>query len=504
MSIKTQVDETVQAAAAHRRWQLQSPLKRADVLRHLAASLDARREDILTTCADETALTIDELTPEFARMTATFRMFAAAITDGTWHVPAIDTRVPANIEPKARAAARLIGPNHDIRRTMIVRGAVVAVFGASNFPLAYGVCGGDTASALAAGCRVVVKEHPAHPQTGRLIHRIANAALREAGFDGALGYVENLDSADTRPAKALIAHEAVCAVGFTGSTRGGLAIDKLCRERNEPITAFCEMGSCNRASIDSLERKSLMTRMVKDIAASVITRVGQQCTEPGVVDVVEGGPSTAGSRAIYSMFAKRFADVPARRMLSMDVARNFYRRLDESIESGEIARHTRLPTKRERAAGQTPPIVMLAKARLTHTARLLSEEMFGPAIVVAPYRGCCSPSLAFALYQNPDHLVVPLHGAFVGHTGRFVVNGVTTGVRVGHAMVHGGPWPATNAPESTAVGPMAIARWCRPVCYQNTPDAMLPDELKDANPLRWMRLVNGKYTRRDVARPSGA
>jgi 2,5-dioxopentanoate dehydrogenase len=503
MSIKTQVDETVQAAAAHRRWQLQSPLKRADVLRHLAASLDARREDILATCADETALTIDELTPEFARMTATFRMFAAAITDGTWHVPAIDTRVPANIEPKARAAARLIGPNHDIRRTMIVRGAVVAVFGASNFPLAYGVCGGDTASALAAGCRVVVKEHPAHPQTGRLIHRIASAALREAGFDGALGNVENLDPADTRPAKALLAHEDVCAVGFTGSTRGGLAIDKLCREREQPIPAFCEMGSCNVVDIAGFERNSTITRAVKEVAASVIVRVGQQCTKPGVVDVCEVGRSTAASRAIYAMFAKRFADVPARRMLSMDVARNFYRRLDESIESGEIVRHTRLPTKRERAAGKTPPIVMLAKAGLPHNARSICEEMFGPVIVVSP-NPTGTPSLAAALYADPRHLVVPIFDAFVGHTGRFVVNGVTTGVRVGHAMVHGGPWPATNAPESTAVGPMAIARWCRPVCYQNTPDAMLPDELKDANPLRWMRLVNGKYTRRDVARPSGA
>ena len=263
------------------------------------------------------------------------------------------------------------------------------------------------------------------------------------------------------------------------------------------------MGSCNVVDIAGFERNSTITRVVKEVAASVIVRVGQQCTKPGVVDVCEVGRSTAASPAIYAMFAKRFADVPARRMLSMDVARNFYRRLDESIESGEIVRHTRFPTKRERAAGKTPPIVMLAKAGLPHNARSICEEMFGPVIVVSP-NPTGTPSLATALFADPRYLDVPIHDQFVGHTGRFVVNGVTTGVRVGHAMVHGGPWPATNAPESTAVGPMAIARWCRPVCYQNTPDAMLPDELKDANPLRWMRLVNGKYTRRDVARPSGA
>lgn len=495
MSIKTQVDETVQAAAAHRRWQLQSPLKRADVLRHLAASLDARREDILTTCADETALTIDELTPEFARMTATFRMFAAAIADGTWHVPAIDTRVPAHLEPKARAAARLIGPNHDIRRTMIVRGSVVAVFGASNFPLAYGVCGGDTASALAAGCRVVVKEHPAHPRTGRLLHAVASAALRDAGFEHALGYVENLDPADTRAAKALIAHEYVCAVGFTGSTRGGLAIDKLCREREQPIPAFCEMGSCNPVMVGPELSNKALVRMIDELAASIITRVGQQCTKPGLVRTVDA----ATARAVYQLFAERFKSIPARRMLSPGVAKQFYERLDATIESGELSQHTRLPGKRDRDASMASPVAMLAKLTLSKPAQAIIDETFGPAVVIAPLSATRGhhPALAGTLYESPRVLDFPA-APLASRLGRLAINGVTTGVRVGHAMVHGGPWPATNAPESTAVGPMAIARWCRPVCYQNTPDAMLPDELKDANPLRWMRLVNGKYTRSAV------
>jgi NADP-dependent aldehyde dehydrogenase len=494
-NLQLQVNHTVLAAAAHRKWQLQSPAARAQVLRHLAATLDSRREDILATCAQETALTIDELAPEFARMTATFRLFAAAITEGTWHVPIIDTRVPEDLEAKSRAAARLIGPNHDIRRTMIVRGSgsVVAVFGASNFPLAYGVCGGDTASALAAGCRVVVKEHPAHPRTGRMIHEVASRALADAGFAGLLGYVENLDPADTRAAKALIAHPLVCAVGFTGSTRGGLAIEELCRARDVPIPAFCEMGSCNPVLVRAGLKGKQLESMVDQLAASVVARVGQQCTKPGLVCTVD----VPTALRVYDLFAQRFEDIAARRMLSPGVATQFYARLDATIESGEIARHTRLPSKRERAASEAAPVVMLAKARAD--ARHIAEEVFGPAIVVAPLPAGQRhhPALAGALFERTADLAFDAAPLATG-LGRLAINGVTTGVRVAHATVHGGPFPATNAPETTAVGPMAIARWCRPVCYQSVPDTMLPEALQNANPLRWMRLVNGKYTRSPI------
>ncbi|MBX3404984.1 MAG: aldehyde dehydrogenase family protein [Phycisphaeraceae bacterium] len=500
---------------------------RAGLLEAIAAALDAARVEIITTTAEETALLPAELEPEFDRMTGTLRMFAALVREGSWVRAAID--MPNSHSQREGAGGRtntgappLIGPNHDIRRMLVPLGPV-AVFGASNFPLAYGVCGGDTASALAAGCPVIVKEHPAHPKTGRLIHRITFAAAAGVGAAGALGYIHNEDPTDHSVAKALVQHAAVAAAGFTGSTRGGIAIHNLAATRTsrdgtpDPIPVFAEMGSCNVIIVLRHAFNRHAEAIADEVAASLLARVGQQCTAPSVM-LIAGYDK---AEWMYTALADRIARAPKRRMLSSSVAANYYARLDEVMASGAIEDHTTYPSPAERDASLGVPVVLYTQAVKMEDAPRLWDEIFGPGLIVA---GCgsmahgyfCTPkALTVAVYAEAEDLAADdtalLDEAFIGTTveivrevrqraGRIVFNGVTTGVRVCTSTVHGGPFPATNRPDTTAVGPLAIERWCRPLCFQNCPDALLPPELQDANPLGIWRMVNGRPTREPVCR----
>ncbi len=487
---------------------------RARVLDSIAAALDSARPEIIRTTADETALTPEELAPEFDRMTGTLRMFAALVRDGSWVRAAIDTPAPAGV--------RSIGPNHELRRMLVPLGPV-AVFGASNFPLAYGVCGGDTASALAAGCPVIVKEHPAHPKTGRLLHRIASTAAAKAGADGALGYIHNEDPRDHSVAKALVQHAAVAAAGFTGSTAGGIAINNLATTRArgdgtpDPVPVYAEMGSCNVIIVLRHAFDTRRDEIANEIAQSLLMRVGQQCTAPSIVLV--GGYERADR--MYEALRERIARAPLRRMLSPAVAANYYRKLDELAGESAIESHMPLPTDDHRAALLGVPVLFKSQAVKMEDSPRVWEEIFGPGLIVA---GC--GSMAHGYFFAPGALTASIYAApedgteddtslldeaFIGTAGeialrlgrvagRVVFNGVPTGVRVCTSMVHGGPFPATNRPDTTAVGPLAIERWCRPVCFQNCPDALLPPELQDANPLGIWRTVNGQPTREPIRR----
>lgn len=496
-------------AFADRRFGLDRGVRTA-MLRGVATALEERRAEILATCAEETALTEAELTPEFERMTGTLRMFADLVDEGSWVRSAIDR--------PATGGAKSIGPNHDVRRMLVPLGPV-AVFGASNFPLAYGVCGGDTASAWAAGCPVVVKEHPAHPQTGRLIARLAHGAITACGAKGAmLAYLYNEDAADHSVATALVGHQGIRAVGFTGSASGGFAIANLAAQRSDWygrldfIPVFAEMGSCNVLIVLRDASQARMDEVVEQVAQSLLARHGQQCTAPGVV-LVAGYDH---AEAFYEALKSRLAESPVRRMLSPNVAKTFYGALDRAMQTGIIEDHTRLPTDEERSASSTPPVLLYTQAVKMERTPVIWEEIFGPALVVA---GC--GSLANGYFFIPPALTVTIIGddeaaqtdddtvfddAFIGsrstitariecEAGRVIFNGVPTGVRVCNAMVHGGPPIASNRPDTTAVGPMAIERWCRPVCWQNAPASVLPPELQDENPLGIWRMVNGEWTR---------
>lgn len=487
---------------------------RAQLLVAIGDALDASRAEIIQTTADETSLHPAELEPEFDRMSGTLRMFAALVREGSWVRAAIDMPVPVGEKP--------IGPNHDIRKMLVPLGPV-AVFGASNFPLAYGVCGGDTASALAAGCPVIVKEHPAHPKTGRLIHRLASKAAADSGSPAALGYLINEDHGDLRPAERLVCHPMIRGVGFTGSLRGGLAIHNLATTRSlgggfpDPIPVFAEMGSCNVIVVLRHAFDRNREQIADAVATSLLTRVGQQCTAPSVLLVA--GYERADW--MYVALEERIARAPLRRMLSPSVAANYYRRLDHILSDSGIEAHTPLPNPAQRVQSLGVPTLFKSQAVKMEDSPSLWEETFGPGLIVA---GCGSmahgyfftpAALAVTLYAEPEDLVDDdcclLDEAFIGsassvaeelrqRAGRITFNSVPTGVRVCTSMVHGGPFPATNRPDTTAVGPLAIERWCRPVCFQNCPDALLPPELQDANPLGIWRTVNGQPTRDPIRR----
>jgi NADP-dependent aldehyde dehydrogenase len=495
---------------------------RPALLRAIAAAADAARAEIIATCADETALTPDELAPEFDRMTGTLRMFADLVEEGSWVRAALDT--PFESEPPAQAGGvadrplpvRLIGPNHDLRSMLVPLGPV-AVFGASNFPLAYGVLGGDTASALAAGCPVIVKEHPAHPRTGRLLVSTAEHALSRIAWHvkvRPLAYVED-SGADNAVGAALVRHLGVRAVGFTGSKAGGMALDAIGRQRPRPIPVFAEMGSTNRVIVCAGALRTQGPAIARELAGSILSRHGQQCTKPGVI-LLEHDP-VAGPAFIAELARLLDAAAP-RRMLSPRILDQYIERCTQvgAIDGITIATKRPRPDALDGAERHAVPMLFAAtdhdNARddLEHFAvelsadgfATLTDEIFGPAAVVMSASGheniiYADPALVTAIYAAEDDIAdlawrLPLP---LASTGRITFNSPTTGVRVATAMVHGGPFPATNVPHTTAVGPRAIERWCRPVCFQNCPDALLPPELQNANPRGILRTVNGIPTR---------
>lgn len=484
------------AQRAFLRWSALNAVNRAGTLRAVAGALDERRDDIITTAVSETALFAEELAPEFARMTGTLRQFAQAVERASWHIPAIDHAVKPG-------TPGLVGPGHDVRRTLVPLGPV-AVFGASNFPLAYGVIGGDTASALAAGCSVVVKEHPAHPSTGRLIHAIAAASLEKAsGVAGVLSYVANEDPMDHAVAKNLVQHPAFAAVGFTGSIPGGLAVERLARERAVPIPVFAEMGSVNPVFITPGAMDARGVAIADLIADSVLMRHGQQCTCPGVVFFAKSDQSPAFAERMKERFTKS----AFRAMLAPWVRDAYNRRNNEIEESGAASLEAFSQAGNPMGPGPVAQAQVWGTAlHQWNTVPVLREECFGPStiFVVMPSwedqaTAVLSGSLTLSIFFDENDAVDTARAREVlnrhaATAGRIIFNGVPTGVRVAPGMVHSGPFPACNRPDSTAVGPHAIARWCRPVCFQNCPDVLLPAELQIANPMGLTRRINGVLT----------
>lgn len=425
----------------------------------VAAALEKARDSILKVAVRESHLLEAELEPEFGRMVGTFRMFAECIADdGFFEVAA------------AAASTKSIGPGHALRAVRVPIGKVL-VFGASNFPLAYGVCGGDTASALAAGCPVVVKEHPAHPKTGRLLHKVASAALAAHGMAGWLGYVRHTDPADFSVAESLVMDPAVAAIGFTGSVPGGLAIEAMARAREVPIPVFAEMGSLNPVFVSESAIRSRGEAIAAALAASISMRVGQQCTRPGLIFLGAG----QSVRGFVELLAAKLAEIEPRRMVAPWIEAAF---LKQTAAVGRIATVSSLvPAKR---GGISPRLFMTTLPALIKTKRL-REEIFGPAAVVVTVPAgrftrsvdgidaalkVLPGSLTCSIFGSAKELTDEVVMTASRYAGRIILNGVPTGVRVDSAMVHSGPFPACNRPESTAVGPRAIERWMRAVCIQ--------------------------------------
>jgi acyl-CoA reductase-like NAD-dependent aldehyde dehydrogenase len=461
--------------------------RRAALLRGAASRLRARGEEIVALAGRETGLPPGRLNGELARTTGQLEAFADVIERGD-HLDAIlDSPDPSATPPRP-----------DLRRTVHPLGPV-AVFGASNFPLAFSTAGGDTASALAAGCPVVVKGHPAHPGTSTLVAEELSAAVADAGLpSGTFGHVL---AAAHEVGGALVDHPDIAAVAFTGSHRGGRALMDRAAARPVPIPVYAEMGSLNPVVVTEAAIAQRGAAIAEALVGAVANFGGQLCTKPGLVLVPEGGAGETFTTTLAEALGARDPEV----LLAQSI--------DDGLRAGlaslDEAGVTRLTPAGDAAdAGfHARPVVHRARAADLGTIAPIGEEHFGPATIVLTYTSIeeataallrAGGQLSATLHAQPDdHAALqPLVDAAARVAGRIVFDGVPTGVAVSWGMTHGGPYPAaSDGGRDTSVGMTALRRFLRPVTYQDAPQALLPPALRDGNPMGIWRRVDGVLTR---------
>ncbi len=456
--------------------------ERASFLEAIAGEIDELDDAFIQLVMAESGLPDVRIRGERLRTTNQLRLFATTVRCGDFLSVRIDTALPE----------RTPVPRADIRQYRVAIGPV-AIFGASNFPLAFSVAGGDTAAALAAGCPVVVKAHSSHPATseliGQAIMRAVNHCRMPAGVFGLL-----FGEAVGAP---LVQHPAIKAVAFTGSLRGGKALFDLAAARPEPIPVFAEMSSINPVLVlpGALTKRS--AAIAAGMAASVCLGAGQFCTKPGLI-IGFAGP---GLELFCEQLAMEMASKPPAIMLNRAILENYLQGVKHWGEQ---------PGMQLLASGETVPhrapscLFRADAALLADPAKPLEQELFGPATVVVALKN--QQELLAFLPTLQGHLTASIFASATDtgavtqllpvletRVGRIIYNEFPTGVEVGDAMIHGGPYPATTDSRGTSVGTLAIERFLRPVCYQGYPDALLPDALRDGNPLGLRRLVNGEW-----------
>ncbi len=463
------------------------PTRRAAFLRAVGTAIEALGDDLLERAQAETALPRPRLLSERGRTVNQLRLFADLIEEGSWVDARLDRAQPQR-EPL---------PRPDLRRLLVPLGPV-AVFGASNFPLAFSVAGGDTASALAAGCPVIVKAHPGHPGTSEFVAHALHAAARETGMPS--GVFALLHGASHEVGRWLVTHPLVQAVGFTGSTAGGKALSAAAAARAQPIPVYAEMGSSNPVFVLPGALAERGEAIARGLAASVTLGAGQFCTNPGVIVLP---PFQAD--AFVETLARALGEAAPGTLVHAGLKTAYDARLDEAARCG-AALVARAPGGGPNAATSAQPALLVTDAAAYATRPELRAEIYGPATLIvrcathdellAVARGL-DGQLTATLHATPDDLRVyaVLIDALRRKAGRLIVNGFPTGVEVAPAMQHGGPFPATSDSRSTSVGSAAILRFVRPLCFQDFPQEALPEELRDANPRGLLRLVDGRATR---------
>ncbi|MDL9980503.1 aldehyde dehydrogenase (NADP(+)) [Microbacterium candidum] len=477
------VDAAVRAAAASG-FESSSRADRATWLRALAAALETDSAELVAIAHAETHLSEARLSGEVVRTASQLRFFADVCADGGYLEATVDTPDPTTIPPRP-----------DLRRILRPIG-VVAVFTASNFPFAFSVLGNDTASALAAGCPVVVKAHPGHPELSRRVADLARTALTEAGAPAdALVLVEGVEEGI-----ALVRHPLVRAVGFTGSTRGGRALFDLAVSRPDPIPFYGELGSVNPVVVTPAAVREDAAALAAGLAASFTRDGGQYCTKPGLVFV----PAGVGFEAAVGAAA---ADAPAQRLLTDGMTDAFARGADALEARADVAT---IAVAGGAAGTESAPTVAATTASAFAAApEAFQEEHFGPLTLLVSYDdaapggdldaalGLLEGSLTGTVRHaasDDDELVARVTHALTRVAGRVLYDGWPTGVAIAWAQHHGGPWPASTASVHTSVGATAIRRFLAPVAYQDAPQAVLPRELRDGNPLGVLRRENGVLT----------
>jgi NADP-dependent aldehyde dehydrogenase len=456
--------------------------QRALLLRTIADGLLALGDTLVARIVAETALPALRATAERGRTVLQLQQFAALLEQGAW--------VEARIDRADRA--RQPQPKPDVRSMLVPLGPVV-VFGASNFPLAYSVAGGDTASALAAGCPVLVKAHPAHPGTSELVGGVIAAAVDQLGLPP--GTFSLLHGRTPATGVGLVRHPAVRAVGFTGSHQAGRALCDAAAARPEPIPVFAEMGSMNPVLVLPRALAARGAMIAEQLAASALLAMGQFCTSPGLVAFVDG----EGAELFATTLRDKLAAATGGPVVHPSIRANYERAIAE-VQALPVAVDAR-GRAGDAASAVCPTLLRASAAALQQHARLRTE-IYGPAVLAVPCRD--GDELQAVVASLSGHLTATVHGfgddfvqfagaiaALRARVGRLLANGVPTGVEVCAAMVHGGPWPAASDARFSAVGTTSIRRWVRPACWQDWPHDLLPPELRDDNPLAITRQVDG-------------
>jgi NADP-dependent aldehyde dehydrogenase len=450
--------------------------RRAGLLRGVAEALDANTAELASLADAETGLGSGRLPGEVARTTWQLRLFADVVEDGAFLEVIID---------HARAAE---GPqaHPDLRRMLLPIGPV-AVYAASNFPFAFSVAGGDTAAALAASCPVVVKAHPGHPRTSQRTAELVLAACRNAGApQGTFSLVHGFEAG-----RMLVTDQRIRAAAFTGSQGGGRALFDLASSRPDPIPFYGELGSINPVYVTPAAVSARGGEIAAGFVASVTLGNGQFCTKPGLLFLPSG-------HGLDDALAEAVRSVPPAPLLTPQISHGFHSGIEEIAATDGV----RLLAAAPGPDGRPPSLYATTAADVARHPRL-ARECFGPSSVVAEYRdedelieaAAAAPgSLAAGIHAEPgdEKLSRRLLAIVRARAGRVVWNGWPTGVAVTWAMHHGGPWPATTASVHTSVGPTAIRRFLVPVTFQGTPADLLPDPLRDDNPLTLPRRVDGQ------------
>lgn len=478
-----QVAALTAAAAEASPWlQGQGRSGRVTLLDRIAARMEDRSEEIVAAGDRESGLGVSRLSGELTRTAFQLRFLGDVIREGGYLDVVIDHATPDTP----------MGPRPDLRRMLYPLGPV-GVFGASNFPLAFSVAGGDTASALAAGCPVVAKAHPAHPATSLLVAAAINQAVRDcSGPSGVFGLVFGVEAGT-----ALVTDPRITAIGFTGSLRGGRALYDAACSRPEPIPFYGELGSVNPLVVTPAAALARGEEIGRGAAASVLLGQGQFCTKPGLI-AVPAGPAGA---TVAGALAGAVRESTPGHLLTSSIASTF---VDESTSLMTAEGVTTLAsTEGQGTAPGALVVEVSAESLLVGRPESLLDEHFGPFAMVVTYRD--TDELSAVLAALPPALTGTVHGVTDGEdpdlstlldtlserSGRVIVNGYPTGVAVSWAMHHGGPYPATTAPGDSSVGASAVRRWLRPVTFQDTPQELLPAELRDSPVPEIPRRVDG-------------
>jgi alpha-ketoglutaric semialdehyde dehydrogenase len=482
-------DLLVKAQEALMRLKKTTIIQRAQLMHHIADAIEALDDTLIKTAQQETNLPVARLVTEKARTVFQWRCYADALASGNVLPVRIDTALPD----------RMPAPKPDLRKTYLPVGIVV-VFCASNFPFAYSTAGGDTASAIAAGCPVVVNAHSAHTQTSLIMAKAIAAGIAKAGFSPAI--FSHVVSDGFENGKYLVQHELVQAVGFTGSYAGGKALYDLAQQRTQPIPVFAEMGSVNPVFVLPEKLKENPSKLAEQYAASLTLGVGQFCTNPGIIVV----PDIPELDLFLTVLGDTVATTQPALMLHKGIAASYHKNKETTITQAGVSVLAQAPGTNALEGNAT--VAITGTESFVHN-KTVAHEVFGPFGLVVKYS---SVNDAIAIAKSLEGQLTATIWATTKEAGdnselvneisekcgRIIFNGFPTGVEVCYAMQHGGPFPAATDSRFTSVGPDAILRFARPVSYQNWPDGLLPEELKNENTLQTWRTINNQLSRDNV------